>query len=67
MTKAKVRRIEKIKAKRNRIIIIEGINIKTLLGMGRDCQMSVICRRLLEISRDMPEKMERNQEYAICH
>ena len=43
MTKTKVRRIGKVRAKRNGIIIIEGISIKTLLRMGRDCQMMVTC------------------------
>ena len=37
MTKSKVRRIEKARAKRNGIIIIQRIDIKTLLKMGRDC------------------------------
>ena len=42
MTKSKARRIEKVRAKRNGIIIVQQINIKTLLRMGRDCQMMVI-------------------------
>ena len=42
MTKIKARRIEKARAKRNGIIIIQRINIKTLFRMGRDCQMMVI-------------------------
>ena len=50
ITKTKVGRIEKVRAKRNGIIIVQRINIKTLLRMGRDCQMMVICQRLFEIS-----------------
>ena len=50
MTKTKVRRIEKVRAKMNGIIIVQRINIKTLLRMGRDCQMMVICRRLSKTS-----------------
>ena len=48
MTKAKVRTIEKMRARRNGIIIVKGINIKTLLKMGRGCQMKVIFRCQLE-------------------
>ena len=68
MTKTKVRRIEKVRAKRNGIIIVQGISIKTLLRMGRDCQMMIICRRQYEISRDTSEKTDGNQEYStLCH
>ena len=42
MTKTKVRRMEKVSARRNGIIIVKGIDIKTLLKMGRGCQMMVI-------------------------
>ena len=67
MANAKVRRIEKVTAKRNGIIIVKGINIKTLFRMGRDCQMMVICRRLCEISRDTSEKIDFNQKYTLRH
>ena len=43
MTKTKVRRIEKMRAKMNGIIIIQRITITALLRMGRDCQMMMIC------------------------
>ena len=49
MTKTKVRRIEKVSARRNEAIIVKGINIKTLLKMLRDCQMMVNFRRQSEI------------------
>ena len=42
MTKAKMRRIEIVRAKTNGIVIIQGINITTLPRMGRDCQTVVI-------------------------
>ena len=58
--------IKKVRAKRNRIIIVKGINIKILLRMGRDCQKMVICRCLSEISRDACEKTDFNQEYVLC-
>ena len=69
MTKTKVRRIEKVRAKTNGIIIVQQINIKTLLRMGRDCQMMVICRCLSDISRDTSEnlRMDCNQEYTLGH
>jgi len=64
MTKTNVRRIENVRAKRNGIIIVQRINTKTLLGMGRDWQMMVICRRLSEITRDTSEKASCNREYT---
>ena len=69
MTKTKARRIKQVRAKTNGIIIVQRINIKTLLRMGRDCQMMAICRRLSEISRDTSENlsMDRNQEYTLGH
>ena len=67
MTKSKVRKIEKVIAKRNGIIIVQRINIKTLLRMERDCQMTVICRRLSENSRDNSEKTDCNFKYTLCH
>ena len=45
MTKAKVRRIKKVRAKRNGIIIVQQISLETLLKkvkMGRDCQSMVL-------------------------
>jgi hypothetical protein len=53
MTKTKVRRMEKVSGRRNGVIIVNGINIKTLLKMGRGCQMMVIFRREYENFRDM--------------
>ena len=61
MAKTNVRRIGKVRAKRNGIIIAQQINIKTLLKMGRGCQMMVICRRFSEISGDTFEKTNCNQ------
>ena len=49
------------------MIIVPQINIKTLLRMGRDCQMMVICRRFSEISRDASLKTSCNHEYTLCH
>ena len=46
MEKTKMRRIERARAKVNGIVIVQPINIKTLIRTGRDCQMMVICRRL---------------------
>ena len=43
MTETKVRRMKKVRVKRNGIIIVQRINIEALLRMGRDCQMMVIC------------------------
>ena len=67
MTKTKVRRIEKVRAKMNGIIIVQRINIKTLLRIGRDCQMMVICRRLSETSRETFVKTSSKKEYTLCH
>ena len=64
MTKTKVRRIEKVRAKRNGIITVQRINIDTLLGIGRDCQMVVICRRLSENFRGTSDKMDFNLKYT---
>ena len=53
MKKIKVRRIENVKARKNRTNIAQGMNIKTLPKMGRPlrgCQMIVILRRQSEIS-----------------
>ena len=67
MAKTNMRRIGKVRVKRNGIIIVQRINIKTLLKMGRDGQMMVICRRFSEISRDTFGKTNCNQEYTFCH
>ena len=68
MTNTKVRRIEKVRAKRNGIIIVEQINIKIFVRMERDCQMMVIRRCLSDITRDNFEKLvPSNQEYTLCH
>ena len=67
MTKIKVRKIEKLRAKINGIVIIQRITVKTLLRMGRDCQMMTVCRSLPEISRETSVKTSRNQEYTLFH
>ena len=41
MAKTKVRRIEKVRTKINGIIIVPRIDIKTRLGIGRDCKMVI--------------------------
>ena len=56
MAKTNMRSIEKVRVKRNGIIIVQRINIKTLPKIGRDCQMMVICRCFSKISRDTLEK-----------
>ena len=66
IAKTNMRRMIKVRAKRNGIIIIQQINIQTLLKMGMDCEMIVICRRLSEISRDTLEKEDCSQEYTLC-
>ena len=43
MTKTKMRRIGKVRATINGIVIVETINIKTLLKMGQDRQTKVVC------------------------
>ena len=43
MTKTKMRRIGKVRATMNGIVIVETINIKTLVKMGRDRQTKVVC------------------------
>ena len=65
MTKSKVRRIKQVRANKNGIIIVQQIKVKTLLRMGRDCQVMVICRRLSEITRDNFEKLSCNQKYTF--
>ena len=50
MEKTEVRRIGKVRAKMNGIIIVPRIDIKSRLGIGRDCKM-VICRRPFVITR----------------
>ena len=50
MVKTRVRRIEKVRAKMNGIIIVPRNNIKTWLRKGRDCTM-VICRRPFVVIR----------------
>ena len=67
MTNTKVRRIEKVRAKRNGIIIVQQIDIKTFHRMEKDCQMIVICRQLSEIFRDTSEKMSCNKKNTLCH
>ena len=67
IAKTNMRRIGKVRAKRNGIIIVQQINIKTLRKMGRDSQMMIICRRFSEISRDTFEKTNCNQEYTLHH
>ena len=67
MTKAEMRKIAKVRAKRNGIIIVHRINIKTLLKMGRVSQIRVISRRLSENFRDTSEKMDCKLEYTSCH
>ena len=67
MTKTKVRRIEKVRAKINGIVIVQPIDIKTLLRMGRDCEMMVICRRLSETSRETFGKKSFKKEYTLCY
>ena len=65
MTKTKVRRIEKMREKRNGIIIVQSINIKNFSRRVRDCQV-VICG-CLSVTRDNFEKMGRKREYTLCH
>ena len=67
MTNTKVRRMEKVRAKITGIIIIASINIKSLLRMGKDCQMTVNCRHLSEIARDTIEKPSCTKGYTLCH
>ena len=67
MIKTKARRIAKVRAKMNGIIIDQRINIKTLLRIGRDCQIMVICRRLSENFCNTLDKMDCNHEYTLCH
>ena len=64
-TKTRVRRKKTVTEKRNGIIMMEGTNNKTLLRMGRDFQMVVICRRRSGISRDTFEKMDFNRRYTF--
>ena len=68
MTKSKTRTIGKARTKRNGIIIVQRINFKTLLRIGRDCQVMVICRHLSEIARYVSEKMNGNKDstYTLC-
>ena len=67
MTKTKVIKIAKVRMKRNGIIIVPRINIKTLLRKGGDCQMMIICRRLSENFRDTSDKRDCNREYTLHH
>ena len=67
MSKIEVRKLRKERAKRNGIIIVQRINIETLLRMGRDCQMTVICRRLSNKFRDTSDKTNCNQKYTLYH
>ena len=69
MTKTKARRMEKVRIKMNGIIIVQPINIKTLLRMGKDCHMRVICRRLSRseiprLARDTSVNTFCNLEYT---
>ena len=61
MAKTNKRRIEKMRAKKNTIVIVKQIGLKTLLKMGKDCQLKVI-------SRDNFEKTGSNhRKEALCH
>ena len=62
-----VRRIGKVRAKINGIIIVQRMNIKTLPRMGRDFQMRGNCRRLSEISRDTSDKTVLIRDNTLCH